>query len=84
MTTMFSNDQRQKHFPGNAHQLVIAESRQCRTQPDVEEEEQNRLDEEPEIPNPNTDPSPVRSVPPRKSVLAKSEITIIEMYSPRK
>src|SRR5579875_1709565 len=39
--------QRQEHLPGQPHQLIVAEARQGRSQPDVEDEEDKRLDDQP-------------------------------------
>src|SRR3990170_3746132 len=40
--------QREQHLPGNAHELVDADARQRRAQPDGHEHEQVRLQEEPQ------------------------------------
>src|SRR3954464_10409465 len=47
----------QEHLPGNAHQLVVAKTRQCGTKPDVKEEEKNCFQKEPE----NAQPEMIRS-----------------------
>ena len=83
------------HFPAQLHQLIEAVAREGAAEPDVDEEEHQDLEDEPDgaagsTPAPAGPSKPARplgngrSHPPRKSIVATAEMTIMLAYSPRK
>ena len=78
---------RDQELPAEVHQLVVAQPRQRRTDPDLDEQEDERLSEEPE-----DRPEPAQDItcdagpsgPPKNSVTTTADIVIVFMNSARK
>ena len=88
---MLTSADRDHPLPAERHQLVEAVPRERRAEPDVAEDEDARLDQEPDrtAGRSSRNASAVtfgkgRSHPPKKTVTATQEMMIIAVYSPRK
>ena len=77
VTRAFRVATRQQDLPAEGHQLVVAQARKRRAQPDEEEDQRQQLEHEPERAEGAHGPSQ----PPKKSVTQRPESVIMFTYS---